>query len=156
MTVLDMAEQFHFEITTPEGKQFSDDVAHVSLPTVDGEITVLAHHEPLVSLLVPGELRIAQNGETTVYAIAGGFLEVRDNTATVLADSAVRAEEIDEARAEAARQKAEELMRDQRLNDEVYAEAAAALERNLARLKVARKYRHRGHRGVTQEGVLHE
>ncbi len=151
-----MSESFHFEITTPSGQQFSAEITQVSLPTVDGEITVLAHHEPLVSMLVPGELRIVQNGETHPYAIAGGVLEVQNNRAVVLADAAEHVEAIDEEQAEEARKRAEELMREGKLDEEMYAETSALLERNLARLKVARKYKHRGHRGVTQEGVLHE
>lgn len=151
-----MSESFHFEITTPAGQEFAAEITQVSLPTVDGEITVLAHHEPLVSLLVPGELRIVTNGEVRPYAIAGGVLEVQNNRAVVLADAAEPAGAIDEVRAEEARKRAEELMKEGRLDEEVYAETAAALERNLARLKVARKYRHRGHRGVGSEGVLHE
>lgn len=151
-----MAEAFHFEITTPAGQQFAAEVTQVSLPTVDGEITVLAHHEPLVSLLVPGELRIVQNGEMQPYAVAGGVLEVQQNRAVVIADAAEHVEAIDEKEAEEARKRAEELMREGKLDEEVYAETSALLERNLARLKVVRKYKHRGHRGVTQEGVLHE
>lgn len=149
-------DSFHFEITTPDGQAFAADVTQVSLPTVDGEITVLARHEPLVSMLVPGELRIVQNGEIQPYAIAGGVLEVQNNRAIVLADAAEPAEAIDEQRAEEARKRAEELMREGKLDEEVYAETSALLERNLARLKVARKYKHRGHKGITQEGVLHE
>lgn len=151
-----MSESFHFEITTPNGQAFAAEVTQVSLPTVDGEITILAHHEPLVSILVPGELRIVQNGEMEPYAIAGGVVEVQENRAVVLADAAEHVQAIDEQRAEEARKRAEELMKEGKLDEEVYAETSAILERNLARLKVARKYKHRGHTGVTQEGVLHE
>ncbi len=151
-----MSTTFHFEITTPNGKEFAAEVTQVSLPTVDGEITILAHHEPIVSLLVPGELRIVVNGEMRPYAIAGGVLEVQNNRAVVLADAAEHVEAIDEQRAEEARKRAEELMKEGKLDEEMYAETSAALERNLARLKVARKYKHRGHKGITQEGVLHE
>lgn len=140
-----MAETFRFEITTPERTVFSADIRQVTLPTSTGEITVLRHHVPLVSLLVPGVLHIIrENGEELVLAVSGGFIEVQSNKVTVLADTAERAEEIDEARAEEARQRAEQAMKE-RKDTEAFTSANASLERHLARLRAVRRWRGRRH-----------
>ena len=146
-----------FEITTPERTVYEAEVDSVTVPTSTGEITVLPHHIPLVSQLVPGELTVRQGGEVTHLAVSGGFVEVRQgNEVVILADSAERAEEIDAARAEAARGRAKAAMEANHQDAEKFAEATAGLERSLARLKVAKRARHRGHHGVGSEGVLKE
>ncbi len=132
---------FRFSISTPERKLYAGDIESVSLPTVMGEITVLAHHETLMAQLVPGELRFRQQDEEHVLAIGGGFVEVQKRQVVVLADTAERLDEIDEQRAFEARKRAEAAMAEQRAGDEEYAETAALLERNLARLKIVRKHR---------------
>ena len=143
---------FHFEIATPERVVYSDDVESVTVPTVDGEITVLAHHLPLVTVLKAGELVIKKGSDTHPYAISGGFLEMNGTKLTVLADTTEHISEIDEQRAEEARKRAEELKTKAADNVE-YAKIAAQLERELNRLRIVRKYRHRGHAGITQEGI---
>ena len=132
-----------FKITTPERQVFADEVEQVSLMTKDGEITVLPHHIPLVTLLQPGELRYKKNGEEYSIAISGGFAEVRpDNSVVILADTAEHATEIDLARAEAARDRAHKLMQEVRSKDDVeYTTLAAQLEKSLTRLRVGNKYR---------------
>lgn len=147
---------FRLRITTPERVLFEGEVSQVSLPTPQGEITVLPHHIPLVSLLAAGELRYHAKEEIHHLAVSGGFIEMRGETLTVLADTAERADEIDEVRAEEARKRAEALMQEKRTDAEEFANLAAQMEKELARLRVVRKYRHRGHQGITQEGVRKE
>lgn len=135
--------RFNLNITTPERNLFAGEVEQVSLPTSTGEITILAHHATLVSVLVPGELRFVQSGTIHPLAIGGGFVEIQQNTVHVLADTAERVEEIDAARAEEAKKRAEAVMAEKRGNEEMLAETAALLERNLARLKIIKKHRTR-------------
>ncbi|MBU0545981.1 F0F1 ATP synthase subunit epsilon [Patescibacteria group bacterium] len=132
-----------FQIVTPERVVFEDEVDQVTMMTSDGEITVLPHHLPLVSVLRPGELRYKKVGEDLVMAVSGGFVEVRpDNTLVVLADTAELAHEIDVSRAEIAKAKAEKLMQEVRSKEDVdYATLQVNLERALTRLKVGNKYR---------------
>ena len=147
--------KLHFEITTPERTVFKDEVDQVTLPTVMGEITILPHHIPLVSQLVPGELMVKKGSETTHMAVSGGFIEVRQGEqVVVLADTAERAEEIDVAKAEEARERAHKLIGKELKDSEKFAQASALLERSMARIKVAKRARHRGHHGVGSEGTL--
>lgn len=132
-------------IITPEKIVFSEDVDQVTIPTMDGEITVLPHHIPLVGLLKAGELIIKKGDEIIPLAVSGGMLQVRADGVTILADTAERVEEIVEERAEEARKAAEKLMEEKRFDAEEYATIAAKMDRELARLKVARKWRHKAH-----------
>jgi len=132
-----------FEITTPERKVYSEDVDQVTIPTKEGEITVLPGHIPLVAALVPGELVVLKDKDSISMAVAGGFIEVLANKVTVLADNAERAEEIDEQRAEEARQRAKKLLEEKRFDAEEFTVLSAKMERELARLKVARKKKYR-------------
>jgi F-type H+-transporting ATPase subunit epsilon len=113
----------------------------VTAPAVEGPITILPHHAPLLAMLQPGELDIVLEEEQYSYAVGGGFLEVLDDEIVVLADSAERAEEIDIARAEAARRRAEMLVRSHQERPEILAQHRQALRRSRARLRVARKAR---------------
>lgn len=136
-------KKFKFTITTPERTLLSEEIEQVSLPTEMGEITILPHHIPLVSLLKPGEMRVIRNGKEELYAVAGGFLEVGLNEVTVLADAAEHADEIDEARAEEARKRAEEVMAKEVQSEERYIAAQLDLQKHMARLRVARKRKKR-------------
>jgi len=130
-----------FKIVTPERTVFEEQVDQITLPTQEGEITVLPEHIPLIAVLAPGELTARQGGKEIAMAVSGGMVEVRKNELTILADTAERAEEIDLARAEEARQKAEKLKDEKiRMDETEYAAVAALMERNLARIKVARKH----------------
>ena len=132
-----------FKIVTPERIVFEQDVDQVTLPTTEGEITVLPHHLPLVSMIQSGQLVVKYGGQETAIAVHSGFVQIRDNEVVVLTENAERAEEIDEARAEAARARAEELMRDAKNRSDVnFAGLAAKIERELARIKVARRRKH--------------
>ncbi len=130
-----------FKIVTPERVVFEDTVESVSLPTVDGEITILPRHIPLVTLLQAGELRIRKGKEEIPLAVSSGVVEVDGKRVVVLADTAERADELEEEKIEKARQQAQKLMQEKRADAEGFAEASAALEREIARLKVAKRHR---------------
>lgn len=139
-------------IITPERTIWDGQVDQITLTTTEGEITVLPHHIPLVSVLAPGELRIMQDGKAMPMAIAGGFVEVLSgNRVAVLADDCLRVEEMDVALIEAARERARHALSEKRaMDDTSFADAAAALQKELARLRVARKHR----RGVPAPSSL--
>ena len=133
-------KKINFQIVTPEKITYRDDVDSITLPTQMGEITVLPNHTPLISSLKSGEAIIKKDGEEFSIAISGGFLQVQPkNKVVVLADAAERAEEISEEGAEQARIRAEEILKEKRLDKAEMATAAAALEKSLIRLKVARR-----------------
>lgn len=134
---------FNFKIITPEKVVFSDEIDQVSLMTASGEITIMPHHIPLVSVLKTGELKYKKAGQEFLAAVAGGFVEVKnDGNVVVLADAAEYAHEIDLTRAEAAKVKAEKLMQSARELDSVeYATMQAALEKALSRIRIGNKYR---------------
>jgi F-type H+-transporting ATPase subunit epsilon len=139
--------QIRCEVVTAERIVFQDDVAMVVAPGIQGQLGILPHHAPLMTSLTCGELVIYREGlEDEYIAIGGGFMEVGSNHVTILADSAERAEEIDEERAEAARQRAEEIMAQKRREDVDLARAEAAMRRSMIRLKVARRKRRHGGR----------
>ncbi len=130
------------DIVTAEQVVYSDDVDIIIAPGIEGQLGVLPHHTPLMTILQPGELRLRKGGEEFSLAISGGFLEVRPDRVIVLADAAERAEEIDTARAEEAKRRAQEQI--SRHPAEVdAARAEAALHRSLIRLKVAERRRKR-------------
>lgn len=127
------------EIVTAERVVYSDTVDMVIAPAVEGTIGILPRHIPLVTLLEPGELRVKQGNNETVLAISGGFLQVANNVVRVLADTAERLEEIDESRAESARERARLALVERR--DVPGAELA--LRRSQVRLRLVRRRRTR-------------
>ena len=130
-------------IVTAEREVFTEDgVDEVIVPGIDGELTVLPEHAPLLTMIKPGVMRIVKSGEDVDMAITGGFLEVRQDRVTILADAAERAEEIDTVRAEEARRQAERAL-EERDADVDLAAAAATLQRSLMRLKAAERRRRR-------------
>jgi len=132
----------HLEIVTAERVVLSDDVDQINAPTKDGRVGILPRHMPLLTILDVGELDIIKDGVTTPFAVSGGFMEVLPNRVTILADTAERADEIDEARAEDARRRAQERIA-QRRSDQEQAIAEAELRRALIRLRVAQLKRAR-------------
>lgn len=124
-------------IVTGDKAVYDDLADRVIAPAVGGQISILRHHAPLLAALEPGELVVKIDDRQESYAIGGGFIEVRDDQVIILADTAERAEEIDIARAENARRRAQMLLRMYRNRPE-FAAAAQALGRSRARLKVAR------------------
>lgn len=127
----------HLEIVTAERVILSDDVDMISAPTKDGRVGILPRHAPLMTILEPGELDIIKNGERTPFAVSGGFMEVLPHRVTILADTVERADEIDEARAEAARKLAEE-RKQMAQSERDAAIAEAKLRKEMVRLQVAR------------------
>lgn len=126
------------EIVTAESPVFTGEVDAIIAPGTMGQFTVLPHHAALMTMLEPGELCLRVGGQETFLAISGGFLEVIDEKVIVLADAAERADEIDDARAEAAKKRAQEQMKRPLTGPELIA-AEAALRRSLARLKVSER-----------------
>ena len=131
------------DIVTAERAVYSEDVEVVIAPGVEGQLGILPHHAPLMTALQAGELRVRKGGEEVSLAISGGFLEVRPDSIVVLADTAERADEIDTARAEEAKSRAEQRLADRRTLGVDEARCEAALSRALARLTVAEKVKRR-------------
>src|SRR5215472_12187285 len=132
-----MAATLKLEIVTPEAKVFSEDVEMVTLPGVEGEMGVYPQHVPLLTEIVPGEIIARKGGQDYFLAIGEGFVEVTGDRVSILADMAIRAENIDEAKAEEARRRAEARLAEH-LNDEEAATVQASLSHSLAQIKVKR------------------
>jgi F-type H+-transporting ATPase subunit epsilon len=130
------------EIISPEGITFTGAVPSVSLPALNGRITVLPHHAPLFTKLEEGEIEFKVNGRDNTIVIFGGFLEVKDNRVHVLSDYAVRAESIQIAKSEERKRMAEQKLKD-KLNNEEFAIADKDLRISLLELKIADKIRKR-------------
>lgn len=132
-----------FKIVTPEKTIYENEIFQVSIPTTSGEITVLPHHIPLVSVLAAGELKIKDKQGENHIAVSGGFLEVKgNNEIIILADHAERAEEIDLQKAEEARMRAEEQMKNiKNVQDVDFAKLQAVIDREVNKMRVAKKYR---------------
>jgi F-type H+-transporting ATPase subunit epsilon len=139
----------HLEIVTAERTVLTDDVDQINAPGAAGRMGILPHHAPVLTSLVPGELTIIKGGERIPFAVSGGFMEVLPDRVTILADTAERGDEIDEARAEAARRRAEDLLRERRSEQEMML-AEAQLRRAMIRIRVARL--RRGGRGGFSPG----
>jgi len=131
------------DIVTAEKLVFSEeDVDLLVVPGIEGQLGVLSLHAPLLTMIQPGILRVVKGGEETAMAITGGFIEVRENRVTILADAAERGEEIDVARAEEARRRAEERLASREATIDVV-KAEMALKRALMRLKAVEQTRRR-------------
>ena len=131
---------FRLEIVTAERMVFSDDVSAVIAWGVEGQLGILPHHAPLMTMLQPGDILIRKDKEEEFFVISGGFLEVRPDKVIILADACERVDEIDIARAEEAKRRAQETMKAAPLGADAAA-AEAALRRSLARLKGAERKR---------------
>jgi len=133
----------HFKIATPEKVIYENDVFKISIPTTTGEITILPHHIPLVSIVQAGELKIADELGEQVIAVSSGFVEIKaNNEVIILADNAERAELIDIERAEAARKRAEEEMQKVKSQEGVdYAKLQAIIDREMNRVRIGKKYK---------------
>ncbi|MCC7357199.1 ATP synthase F1 subunit epsilon [Candidatus Uhrbacteria bacterium] len=133
----------HFELVTLERTLFKEEALQVTLPTTMGEITVLPGHQAIVASLISGvaHLKRKDGGEEDI-AVSGGFIEIKDDVVRVLADTAERGEDLDIEIIEQAKKRAEDIMKaTDRRDDNAFAAAAAALERELARYRVANKRR---------------
>ncbi|MFH0968996.1 MAG: ATP synthase F1 subunit epsilon [Patescibacteria group bacterium] len=142
--------KIHFKIVTPERTVFEDEIDQATLPVTDGEVTILPNHTSYIASLKAGEICLKKGGEEIILATSGGFVEFDKNNLVLLADTAERVEEIDLKAAEEAKKRAEELMKARiSMDDEEYAKVAAAIERESARIKIARK--HHTRRGISIE-----
>jgi len=128
------------EIVTPEAVTYSDDVEMVTLPGVEGEMGIYPMHVPLMTQVAAGEVVARKAGQDQFLAIGEGFVEITGERVAVMTDMAIKAENIDEAKAEEARKKAEARLRE-KLGDEESAMVNAALAQSLAQLKVKRRQR---------------
>ncbi len=133
----------HVEVVTAERELYNGEADIVDVPGSEGQLGILPEHAPLLALLGAGPLQIKLHGENDILFISGGFLEVSHDRVTILADTAEQAEEIDEARAEAARRKAQESLANAESRIQ-RAELEAALQRALFRLKVVELARRSG------------
>ena len=131
------------DIVTAEQSIFSDDVDMVIAPGVEGQLGILPHHAPLMTSLQPGELLVRKGDTEEILVISGGFLEVRPDRVIILADAAERAEEIDVARAEEAKRRAEERLKERHVIGVDETKVEAALQRAMARLTIAEKVKRR-------------
>jgi len=169
----------HFQLVTPERTVLSKELISLSCPTTLGQITILPNHAQLVATLVPGELHAKTPNDEFFVHVSGGFVEVypvrsprrgvgadaqahqtsngvKEGTmVVVLADAAEHFHEIDIKRAEEAKERAKAALKEVKMSDEEYAKVAAAMERNLSRIKIARKHAHRK-APITGEGVFKE
>ena len=137
------------ELVTAEGRVVSGDADFVKAPGLAGELGVLPHHIPLMTPLRTGEVLVRNDGKEEFIFVAGGFLEVLPDKVVILADAAERAEDIDESRAEEARRRAQQALEQRDRTDARSAEAAAALERAVYRLRIAELRKRGGRRSGT-------
>lgn len=136
----------HLEIITPDETVFDGECDSVTLPTADGVITVMPHHVPLMTTLIPGTAIVRTGKEEKIFAVTRGVIEVDGTSMRVLAEVADRAEKLEEAAIEKAKADAEKLLTERRHDTEGFAEATAMLERELARLRTLRRHHSRGGR----------
>jgi F-type H+-transporting ATPase subunit epsilon len=135
-----MADTLRLEIVTPQAIAFSEDVDMVTLPSVEGEIGVYPHHVRLITQVVPGEIIVTKDGQDRFIAAGEGLVEVTGTRVAIVTDMAIPAENVDEAKIEEARARAEARLRE-KISDEEVATTNASLARSLAQLQVKRRRR---------------
>jgi F-type H+-transporting ATPase subunit epsilon len=139
-----MANTFHVDVVSAESQIFSGEAEFVALPGEAGELGIYPKHTPLITRIRPGAVRIQTVGGNEEFVfVAGGILEVQPNGVTVLADTAIRGADLDEAKAQAAKKAAEELMQSQDAQID-YAKAQAELASAIAQLAAIQRLRSRG------------
>lgn len=132
--------QLHLKIVTPEKLLFDEEVSQVNVSTEQGILGILPNHANLMAKLKSGELIIKKGGKVDTLAIGDGFLQITNNTLTVMTDLAVNETDIDERAVEEAKKRAEQAL-SQTLSDEEYAETFANLQKSLAQLRIKRRHR---------------
>ena len=132
-----MAQQLQLEVVTPERRVLTEPVEMVTLPGLGGELGILPGHTPLISQLQTGVLSYTKDGRASQLHVSGGFLEVRDDHVSVLAEIAERPEEIDAARARLAREHVEKELHGWSGTEEDFEKARVKLERSMVRLQLA-------------------
>ena len=135
-----MTETLTLEIVTPAAVVYSAAVQMVTLPAVNGQIGVFPRHVPLLTRIVPGEIIVRKDGQDELVAVGEGLVEITGDRVSIVTDMAIKAADIDEARAEEARQRAEARLRE-KIADEEVATVNASLARALAQLRVKRRRR---------------
>src|SRR6266568_5611659 len=133
-----MANTLRLEIVTPDAKTYSEDVEMVTLPGTEGEMGIYPQHVPLLTQIAPGEVIVRTDGRDYFLAVGEGFVEITGERVAIMTDMAISAENIDEAKAEEARHRAEARLAE-KLDDEESAMVSAALAHSLAQLKVKRR-----------------
>jgi F-type H+-transporting ATPase subunit epsilon len=138
-----MAMTLHVDIVSAEAEIFSGTVTMVFAPAEMGEVGIAPRHAPLLTRLKPGEIRIQQaDGSEQSFFVSGGMLEVQPHVVTVLADTAIRAHDLDEAAALQAKERAERMLTDKHADID-YAKAQAELAQSIAQLRAIQKLRHK-------------
>ena len=137
-----MATTLHVDVVSVEENVFSGEATFVALPGEVGELGIYPRHTPLITRIRPGAVRIrrADNGQEEFVFVAGGILEVQPNAVTVLADTAIRGKDLDEAKANDAKKHAEEAMRNAK-SDIDFAKAQSEFAEMAAQIAALRKYR---------------
>ena len=128
------------EIVTPEARTYSEDVDMVTLPGSEGQLGIYPNHIPLLTPVVSGEITVRKDGRDFFLAIGEGFAEITGTRVAILTDMAIKADDIDETKAEEARKRAEARLQE-KISDEEIASVNAALAHSLAQLKVKRRHR---------------
>jgi F-type H+-transporting ATPase subunit epsilon len=134
-----MANTLKLEIVTPEAKTYSEEVNMVTLPGLEGEMGIYPQHVPLMTEIVPGEIIVQKGGQDLHLAVGEGFAEITGERVAILTDMAIKAADIDEAKAEEARRRAEARLAE-KIDDAEAALVSAALAHSLAQLKVKRRH----------------
>src|SRR3984957_10665436 len=135
-----MPNTLKLEIVTPDARIYSEDVDMVTLPGVEGEMGIYPMHVPLMTQIVAGEMSVRKDGRDFFLAVGEGFAEITGERVAILTDMAIKAENIDEAKAEEARKRAEARLAE-KLDDEQTALVSATLAHSVAQLKVKRRQR---------------
>ena len=135
-----MADTLKLEIVTPRAVVYSQQVQLVTLPAAEGQIGIFPHHVPLLTRVVPGEIIVRKDGQDEFLAVGEGLVEITGDHVAIVTDMAIGAKDIDEAKAEEARQRAAARLRD-KVSDEEVATINASLARSLAQLRVKRRRR---------------
>src|SRR5580658_1235364 len=137
-----MPDTLKLEIVTPDAQTYSGDVEMVTLPGIEGEMGIYPHHVPLMTQLTPGEVIVRKDGADIFLAVGDGFVEVTGDHVAILTDMAIKAADIDEAKAEEARRRAEARLAEH-IDDGENAIVSAALANALAQINVKRRRTHR-------------
>src|SRR5271165_5112374 len=133
-----MVNTLRLEIVTPAAKTYSEDVEMVTLPGTEGEMGIYPQHVPLLTQIMPGEVIVRKGGQDYFLAVGEGFVEITGERVAIMTDMAISAENIDEAKAEEARRRAEARLAEN-VDDEESAMVNSALAHSLAQLKVKRR-----------------
>lgn len=140
-----MSMTIHVDIVSAEGEMFSGLGEMVYVPAVMGEVGIAPRHTPFVSQIKAGDVRVTNGDDVQHFYVSGGMLEVQPHVVTILADTAIRAKDLDEAAAEQAKRRAEDALENQR-SDFEYAKAKAELAEAVAQLRTIQKIR-KGRKG---------